>query len=725
MASRQEAQTLIFETVSEVAPFIDEVIEAANRERLALGFLPTSLFKEQARKGNLFVVVRLSEGPKLSYAGHLMFDARRAHASVLQLHVIPELQGHGIAQRLLGRLKAHLEELGFISIHARVAEDLKQANRFWERNGFYVRSIAPGGKARDRTILIRSHELTSQQLFERSGITGQNPFGLDISHRTERPIYLLDLNVLFDFGPRRPRRDAAVDLFRAERFGSCELALSAELQEELVRNLAAPGRTDPMLAWATTFITFPVPPKVDKERLLADLGGIVFPTSEKDRAFTPNEKSDLTHLATAIHHRLAGFITSDDAVLAAAPVLEARYGIDVISPTAFQPAERFEADREEMLESGNAGESIMVTTLPATGESELRQMLTRLGIPDADAISLWGAADSTERIIQRTAVLSEGRLVGYLGCTRQVEGSTIFGRLAIDERQPNATQAARLLMNKLLMKACDASPAQVRVHLAPRQVIAREVAAVLGFAGSEDGAVLSKLVINRVVTLKNWSTTTSGLHALAKLRLPATCPPFRDFDQQVEIQCPDGNRRFVRLQELESGLSPAIFCLPGRDAVITPILREFAEPLLGHSRQDSFLPRARASQYSERHYISSKKTLKLFAPGTIMLFYESSKGGGSSSIVAIARVRRAYLKADKATTASDLDPSVLSSETLSMIGLSDLKTVTAFDNVIHLPRPVGLASLKRLGCGESTQLITTRRIAPEQLQRILEEGFAQ
>lgn len=137
------------------------------------------------------------------------------------------------------------------------------------------------------------------------------------------------------------------------------------------------------------------------------------------------------------------------------------------------------------------------------------------------------------------------------------------------------------------------------------------------------------------------------------------------------------------------------------------------------------MPRSRASQYSERHYISSKKTLKLFAPGTIILFYESSKGGGSCSIVAIARVKRAYLKADKATNASDLDPSVLSAETLSMIGLSELKTVTAFDNVIHFPRPVGLASLKRLGCGESTQLITTRRITPEQLERILEEGFAQ
>jgi hypothetical protein len=38
---------------------------------------------------------------------------------------------------------------------------------------------------------------------------------------------------------------------------------------------------------------------------------------------------------------------------------------------------------------------------------------------------------------------------------------------------------------------------------------------------------------------------------------------------------------------------------------------------------------------------------------------------------------------------------------------------------------VGLASLQRLGCGQATQLITTRQITPEQLEKILEEGFAQ
>ena len=59
------------------------------------------------------------------------------------------------------------------------------------------------------------------------------------------------------------------------------------------------------------------------------------------------------------------------------------------------------------------------------------------------------------------------------------------------------------------------------------------------------------------------------------------------------------------------------------------------------------------------------------------------------------------------------------------IGTSKAKTVTAFDNLIVLPKPVPLSSLKRIGCGEPHQLITTRPITAEQLSKILSEALSQ
>ena len=129
--------------------------------------------------------------------------------------------------------------------------------------------------------------------------------------------------MLFDLGPRRPRNAAALDLFRAERHGACQLALSAELKDELVRTAAKAPRTDPMQSWAAIFITSSLPPDADKTRLVDALGRLIFPDRARDGSYTANDLSDLTHLATAVHHRLTGFITSDEAILAAGKEIEA------------------------------------------------------------------------------------------------------------------------------------------------------------------------------------------------------------------------------------------------------------------------------------------------------------------------------------------------------------------------------------------------------------------
>jgi hypothetical protein len=106
-----------------------------------------------------------------------------------------------------------------------------------------------------------------------------------------------------------------------------------------------------------------------------------------------------------------------------------------------------------------------------------------------------------------------------------------------------------------------------------------------------------------------------------------------------------------------------------------------------------------------------------------MFFYESGRDDGRSQVVAVARVREAYLKACDAFAVSDLEQSVLTTTNLADIGKSDMKTVTVFDNIFPLPNPVDLKVLKRLGCGRPNDLITTHAISDEQLQTILSEAF--
>jgi GR25 family glycosyltransferase involved in LPS biosynthesis len=107
----------------------------------------------------------------------------------------------------------------------------------------------------------------------------------------------------------------------------------------------------------------------------------------------------------------------------------------------------------------------------------------------------------------------------------------------------------------------------------------------------------------------------------------------------------------------------------------------------------------------------------------LLFFYESARQGGLCAVVAIARARRVLSKSSKLIGKEDLDPSVLDASTLQAIGNSKTKTVITFDNVVVVPKPVGLETLREIGCGASHQLLTTRRISDDQAYEIIRRGF--
>ncbi|WP_412525055.1 GNAT family N-acetyltransferase [Burkholderia lata] len=718
--TNREAVGIIFLRYEEVVPYIDAVIEAADGEKDALGFFPNKVYYEFARKEQLFVAACWHGGKKV-YGGHLLFDARHPKARVLQMYVVPLFRKRGLATQLLNRLKDHLTDHAFISIYARVAQDLSNSNEFWQRQGFYVQSVVPGGQKRNRTIFVRTHELDTPQLFSTSGVTATNPLGLGVTSSTDIPLFLLDLNVLFDLGPRRRRNDEALELFRAERLGTCRLALSEEIGAELTRT-ATTGRTDPMQAYARILPTFACPGPDEWTSISDELAPMVFPDRQRAGELTANDVSDLRHLATAIHHQLAGLVTNDSSILQVSGLLKQRYGIDVISPAAFKNVTSVMAD-DEVYETASSGTLSLATVTVADGAA-VRQLLSKVGISSSDAIGKWAADDAGGGACIRWAAWSDRELVGYLVWLGGVPGAPLTIRMVIDESHSHAPNAARALLNQLFEQALGGGTAQIRLEFPAHQAGVREVAGAHGFGGVLEQAALQKIALGRVVTAKNWSRCRRDLATVGRLKLPDVVPTFASVDQQIKVLRPDGNAVHVSLSVLETLLAPALFCLPMRPAVITPVRRDFAEHLLEHLPQRSLLPHARAALYRERHYLSDKRTLKHFQRGSLVLFYESAKHHGLGAIVAIARVQQAYLKSQEAMERTDLDPSVLDDAALEAIGRSQVKTVTVFDNLIKFPRPVSLEALRVLGCGNAANLMTTRPINDLQLQEILARGFA-
>lgn len=704
----------------DVAPFLDAVVQAADAHRNALGWFAESVFHDFARRERLFVITDSAPSER-RYLGHLLFRPQYPRAHVMQMLTLPEFKRLGLASMLIDHLRKQLTRDGFISIYARVAEDLVESNAFWHKQGFYVQRVVKGGAVRNRQIHVRCHELASPQLFPVSGIDAANPLGLVSSATDVVPLFLLDLNVLFDVAPRRPKHAEAASLFQAERSNFCRLAISTEIREELQRT-AHEGRTDPMAAYISLYPSFPLIDTKDGSKLLDDLAGIIFPDRFKNNQLTANDRSDLRHVATAIQHELAGLITNDHAILAAAQTLQKRYAIEVVSPAAF----RIEGDAPSANTEFETRQDVTLALqeiIPAD-ETAVRTFLSKLSLTGSSIAAGWMPIDPQGRIATCCAVWQGNSLIGYATWAAKGGVGAVTIRIAVDETSPQALNAARILLIYMLECVSIKGAQSIRLELPPNQSHVRELAAGFGFHSTTDHTCLTKLVLGTVLTETTWKEGQADLIAKCGLKLPGEIPQYRNADQPVQVLTPNGNLTHVPLDTLETLLSPALLCLPGRPAVLTPIQNKFADELLGSSPQASLLPRGTASLFQDRHYLSGPRTLRLFKRGMIMLFYESTKSSGRAAVVAIGRVREAYLRPADLLDGDGLEHSVLTTHTLDRIGKSKMKTVTIFDNIFILPQVVPLSTLKRIGCGEPTHLITTRTLTDLQLQKILAEAFS-
>ncbi len=675
---------LLLDRFDDTKRYLDNVRRAADAHRKAFGFLPGKVYDEFARKDCLYVLVaETSEG--LVYAGHLIFSQSYPTAKIIQIFTNDDFRRDGGATILLDRFKSELTDAGFTSIYAGVAEDLVASNAFWERQQFYVQRVRKGGETRKRIILYRCNELDSPQLFPRSGISNNNPLGLQSLPSGSDLLFLMDLNVVFDLtGPRRTRHEKAVSLFQAERSNLCRLAISDELRAEL-KETATPGKIDPMEGFIDILPEVPLRKYDDVEPLLAELRSLVFPEKQE---LSRNDKSDLRHIATAIQHDLAGLITNDEAVLSASRLIKDKYGVELISPDAFL-ATKIDAQALEF--EGQEDIDLRLHHLNSEHAEAIHALLKGQGIHTSQITTAWLPTGLNTLITAHFGVWAERTLVGYITWSNTFATATVVARMVVDKEHIAAADAARIMLSFLIERLPkDASAALIELELPVSLPAVREAAIKLGFKGIPGGKGLIKVALGEVLSKQTWAVHRERLEHNVSVRLPDQIPHFHGPDQQISVVGSDGDRRFIQLDDLESMLSPALLCLPGRPAVITPIRRSYAEPLLGHSEQISLLPSPRATLFRDRHYLCAPINLRHFKRGTLIFFYESTRNGGRASLVAMARVRQAYLKHCTDLRRADFEHSVLNDKTIKAVGTSELKTLVVFDNLFVLPRTIPL-----------------------------------
>lgn len=650
-----------------------------------------------------------------------MFGGIYPHAKVFQLFVVAGYRGNGIAGSLIGHLKERLAANQWLSIKASVADDLV-ANDAWAHMGFHIVRTRAGGSARNRRINVRVLDLGTPSLLGlMRGPSLQE--GLRLAERlSHRPIYLIDLNVLFDTIRNRPRSSAAAKVIRAGLSNSIRLMVAAEFAAELLRT-SEDTSNDPVLAFAKQLDFLSSPPEKTIRSLSKKLAFEIFPDRAARGTLTDRDISDLAHIATAIHHSAAGFITSEKAILRASAYLHDTHKIDVIGV-------------EEFARVVDSGVRVPRASIASINSGDLRTR--RNHESDLAHAHTFLEAMHADTMFVREALCCQGSQAqwllvtigsGPLGFAKwEVHGGlkrTADVHLCVDEGHHTAETIIDHLLDTIPHELSSVAPTLVRLHIPSGQVMTRQAALSMGFlppnGASAGTSSLQRLAVGRVVSAANWASVRQSLDSVATLSLPAQMPTFTAANQSLLVNT--GHRDVeMSLSKIEWSLSPVLFLFSGRGGVIVPIQEQYARELLGSSPQLSIFAPPEAILRRERVYISAPSTLRRMTPGTPILFYESLDGNGRGCVIALARITESRVVSKMEALGKLKQRGVLDDRTLAQRSVGEVVTETTFDNIFLFRSPVALKRLRQLGCADGSNLVSAKTISFDKLSQVIEEG---
>jgi GNAT superfamily N-acetyltransferase len=704
---------------SEVQRYVDITRTNADREKNALGFLPSVAYEQAARQGNLYVAT--DHGV---YVGHLLFGGTFPHAKIFQLYVTEPYRRKRAAWLLLRTLESELEKNGFLTISAAVAADLP-ANGIWEKLGFPVFYKRKGGASRRRIINVRIKDLNTPHLFRTDQPTDLSDLSIASRYITPIPVYVLDLNVFWDVIRNRPRADYARQVIGAALDNFIRIVVSAEFLNELRRNTRA-GESDPALEFALQLPGLPMPPDAAIAEITAELAPVVFPT-KTPKTLTDQDRSDLLHLTTAIHHRASGFLTSDDTIVNCRSEILANNGLEVIHIREFATTLNSQKREIAPVRVRVSGETLKVWEVISHEHALFVAFLDAIGTAEPERQTVLSEMASSHHI-KRVAVASEEDVVclAYWDSRGVLQGRCTI-KLLSNEEHPACETALDSMLSRLASELSAASPVVLELDINPGSALARKTALLHGFKPASDSVAhrLNKMCIGRPIYQENFAKLAATIKQRTGLSLPISLPEFSSHRQLVSLKDSDGVQTNLELADLERLFSPVIFVIPNRTGVIVPIQRVYAEQLFGTSDQMTFIPGKEAVLFSERVYLSSSRNLHTLMEGAILLFYESGGNAGASALIVTARCLGSHVIEKRQLPQTILRRGVIENDQLNELTANEKIAVTRFDNVMVLPHIVRLDSLRTLGCVDGSNLITARRITDEQTIAIFREAYGQ
>lgn len=638
----------------------------------------------------------------------------------------------GVGKKIIKKFINHGEENNFQTITAKVAADI-EANKFWDTCGLEIIRQVPGGKTKNRTINERCLELHGNTLFcehNDKNLKKQNTdFNYPPSSSLLNSTYVIDINILFDLIKNRDDSDSVQHIFSLAFNNDISIAVTSEFSKELDRNTHN-FKKDPILEFARSLPTLPEVNDADLDSVISHLRPLIFGITPKTGRFAVNDKSDLRHLASCIHHKMHGFLTREKGILKHSEEIKKIYDIEVLSANDLLESTIPLKQKKFDINTEYENHIISIKELEESNRSKAEEFLKKSGLNNTKIkTTLKPGVQTSKR--HRYIAFVDNKIIAIASWD---DSSSIKSNFNVNFIVNETSSSHSKITDHLLEKIHRSCPRNrlVKIHLSieKHQIKTIETAKYRGYKTSQNNSScyeMAKICFNGIVVNELWTDFTKNFKTLAGIILPKKIPTFSEArNTGFYLKSGDGsNSCILSLHDFETLISPGLLRLDGRPASHVPIKEPFAEELLNQEQiQFSLLPKGENLLHIEKSYFMKANSHKKFDVNGLIIFYVSGAGKGRMESIGIARTIYADTINIEKAKASFSRQGVLPSKVLEeMADKNGMIGIITFDNFMEFKNPIKYNKLKELGCISGANLVTTEKLSKENLDKILNKAF--
>jgi hypothetical protein len=451
----------------------------------------------------------------------------------------------------------------------------------------------------------------------------------------------------------------------------------------------------------------------------------VFPHRSETRRGAESDQSDLKHLANCILSGVDAFVTSELAIISASHSLQAKHGLEVLSPQDIVSLTALTRDWEFQPAKVSVGATLSSRMYCEADSDPVSALAAELGVQTSAASEFFGPSTSASRR-SRIVVSLGSRVVGFAAhCISANIQAPVRSLLLVREGVSRAQLIVDHLLGGLLSElprqrllACDLVTAEP-------QLLTRATAQRLGFnrcSSSQRGvSIQRKLSWSGVISISGWQSFSRAIASRTGTLLPDVCPSYsKSMSTGVMLRRQAASSsRTISLVSFESTLSPLLLLAEGRPSAIVPIREKQANELLPEVRQQSPLFQKEAGVLIERAYFSRSPAARVITRGSMIVFYISGADGGRAEAVGIARVTSGGQ--DVRSMNSDLfSQGVLDDQDLHGSSRKSQKIVFfTFESFARFPKALSFHAMKAAGLVGKANLVTVQPLEFGQLLVLL------